>query len=237
MTNSEKGILYIIPASLGTEGNHVIPEYIKEIANSLNAFIVEHPKTARRFLRAIGFTKNFDSITMNELNEHTKEETLSELLQPIYEGKNTGLLSEAGCPGIADPGADLIALAHQQNIKVQPLVGPSSILLALISSGLNGQNFAFNGYLPIDNKERIDAIKKLETKAVLEKQTQIFIETPYRNKQLLDVLVKICKNDTILSIATDITLSTEKIQSKPIGLWKNKLPDIHKRPTVFLIGK
>jgi 16S rRNA (cytidine1402-2'-O)-methyltransferase len=233
----KKGNLYLIPCTLGDSAvADVIPSLVNSVINSTDIYIVEEIKTARRFLKKAGILKPIDDLQFRTLNEHTDLNTVSNYLNEIVDGKNIGLLSEAGCPSVADPGSEIVKLAHKKNIKVIPLVGPSSILLALMASGFNGQNFAFNGYLPKDKTERINKIKELERLANIKKQSQIFIETPYRNMQLLDDLKYICSPATMLCVAVDITLNSEKIITASISDWKNYNSDINKRPTVFIIG-
>ncbi|MFC2152549.1 SAM-dependent methyltransferase [Bacteroidota bacterium] len=230
--------LYLIPTTLGDSpvGN-VIPEYVVKIINSTNHYIVENIKTARRYLIKVGIKTKIDDLTFYELNKHSSPEEYSSYLDPIKENKNIGIISEAGTPGVADPGADIVAIAHQRNIPVVPLVGPSSILLSIMASGLNGQSFAFVGYLPIKKHERIKRIKELERKSQSENQTQLFIETPYRNDHLLEDILTNCSSETNLCIATDITLETEFIKTKSITEWKKGVPNLNKRPTIFLIHK
>ena len=231
------GSLYLIPVPLG-EGddlNAVIPEQAKHLAATLHTFVVEHPKTARQFLKLTGTAIPLQEIRMLTLDEHTRHEELEALLQPLLAGEDVGLLSEAGCPAVADPGANLVRLAHSRNIRVIPLVGPSSILLALMASGLNGQSFAFLGYLPAEKTERVKRIAEIELTSQQLNQAQIFIETPYRNNQLLQDLVQTCGADTELCIASDLTLPSEYVMTKRISEWKKSLPDCNKRPTVFLL--
>jgi 16S rRNA (cytidine1402-2'-O)-methyltransferase len=230
--------LYLIPTTLGdTSIERVLPPDLTQLISSIPVFIVENIRTARRFLKKVNPAIVIDDLTFFELNQHTDKKEISRFLEPNREGLNIGVISEAGCPGVADPGADVVKIAHVRNIQVVPLVGPSSILLALMASGMSGQNFAFNGYLPIKNPEKSQQIKMLENRMQTEGQTQIFIETPYRNAQLLDELLKNCDPQTMLCIAADITLDTEFILSKPIAWWKTHLPDIQKRPAIFMIGK
>ena len=234
---SKQGVLYMIPITLGdTSVNQVIPEFNNDIINEIDTYIVENIKTARRFLKKAGIQKSIDELTFFELNKRTHESELPTFLNSIAEGKNVGVLSEAGCPGVADPGADIVALAQQQNIKVVPLVGPSSILLALMASGFNGQSFCFNGYLPKEQKERTRKLKDLERLVKTKQQTQLFIETPYRNQHVLDYILKNCFNTTNLCIAVDITLPSEKITTKTIEEWKEMKINLNKRPCMFLIG-
>ena len=231
-----KGNLYLIPTTLGdSKIATVIPQMVIEIINEIDYYIVENVRTARRYLRKCRIKKAIDDLTFYTLNKHTSPNDLSGFLSPISEGKNIGILSEAGCPSVADPGADIVKLAHQKKIRIVPLVGPSSILLSLMASGLNGQNFAFIGYLPVKKNDKINKIKSIEGFSRQSGQTQIFIETPYRNTHLIEDIVKNCNPATQLCIATDITLESEFIITKTINEWKKKLPDIHKRPTIFLL--
>jgi len=230
------GKLYLIPSTLGdNEPLEVLPISIKRVIESTDHYIVENEKTARRFIKKISPRKSQPSLHLEVLNKYTEPETIPSYLKPCYEGFNIGVLSEAGCPGIADPGAEVVKFAHQKGIQVVPLVGPSSILMALMASGLNGQNFAFNGYLPIDVAERKKAIKKLEKISIDQQQSQLFIETPYRNDKLLADLLKSLAQSTKLCIACDITLSTEYILTLPISAWKKTTLDLHKRPAIFII--
>lgn len=233
-----KPSLILIPCSLGGDQiDHVIPTYIKEIINDCDYFIVENLRTARRFLIKIGINSKIDDLTFFELNKHTKAKDLPLFLSPIKKGFNVGLLSEAGVPGVADPGADIISIAHKSQITVKPLVGPSSILLALMASGLNGQNFCFNGYLPRDRKERRKAIQTIEHISFKNQQTQIFIETPFRNNQMLEDLSQVCSSETDIVIATNLTMDSESIIRKKAKDWKNNKIDFHKKPSVFLLHK
>lgn len=233
---NKTGKLYLIPATLGdSEIVSVIPANVVDIIEDLQYLIVENIRTARRYIRKISKSKNINEITFFELNKYTKSEDISSYLKPCFSGNSIGIISEAGNPGIADPGANIVRIAHKKNIDVVPLVGPSSILLALISSGMNGQNFAFNGYLPIKDNERIKKIQLLEKKSKSENQTQIFMETPFRNMKILDAILQTCRNNTSLCIATDITLATEFIKTKTISEWKKQKPQLNKRPTVFVL--
>src|ERR1700739_1382864 len=237
MNNSAKGILYLIPSLLGDSAiERSIPVFNKEIIQSLDEFIVEDLRSARRFLIKMG-SKPIDSLTLHLLNEHTTPDKISLCLDGLQKGKNVGLLSDAGCPGIADPGAEVVKLAHRYNIKVIPLIGPSSILLALISSGLNGQNFSFHGYLPKRQPERSTKIKQLESLTYKENQTQMFIETPYRNDVMLQDILNGCRPDSLLCIASDITLPTEYIHTATIKEWRAEKRSFNDHPAVFLIGK
>lgn len=230
--------LYLVPNVL-SEGDwqNVLPAGIFEIVSNTKYYIVENIRTTRRFLKLVNKEIDIDSLTFFELNKYTQPSELPEFLKPVEKGFDVAVVSEAGCPGVADPGADIVKIAHEKNITVVPLVGPSSILLALMASGLNGQNFAFSGYLPVKPNERTRAIAALEKKAKTEQQTQIFIETPYRNNQMITDLIKNCSPSTLLCVAANITGKDEFIQTKTIQQWKKSVPDLHKIPTIFLIGK
>lgn len=231
-----KGKLYLIPTTLGdNEPLEVLPISIKQTIESLDYFIVENEKTSRRFIKKITPNKRQDSLKINVINKYTDPSELPSFLTPCNEGISVGVISEAGCPGIADPGADLVAIAHQKNIQVVPLVGPSSILLALMASGFNGQNFAFVGYLPIDKMVRKNTIKRLEQIANRDNQAQICIETPYRNNKLFDDFRNTLHPNSKLCVACDITLNTEFIATKTIAEWKRETLDLHKRPCIFII--
>jgi len=238
MNNHKKGTLYFIPVTLGdnTNINHVIPKEVLAITHSINEFIVEDEKTARQFLSASQHPTPIREISFKTLNEHTKDSELPALIASLNQGKDIGLMSEAGCPGIADPGAKVAALAHHKGLRVAPLVGPSSILLSLMASGLNGQQFAFLGYIPTEKNVRIQKIKEIEKRARFAKETQIFIETPYRNAHMLEDILANCHGETKLCIACNISMADELIQTKPIKDWLNiERPDLHKKPTVFLL--
>jgi len=232
-----KGNLYLIPTPLGDTGFEAgLPAYNLSILHKIDIFIVEELRTARRFLRKAGYTREFESVTFYLLNEHTPENETASMLAKAVAGNHIGLLSEAGLPCIADPGNIVVKLAHQKGIRVIPLTGPSSLMLALMASGLNGQNFVFHGYLPVKPDERIKALRELEHAAFRCNQTQIFIETPYRNLSMFQSILKTCHPDLVLCIAADLTLETEWIRSMPVKEWKNKNPELHKRPVVFLLG-
>lgn len=233
------GILYLIPTILSdTPLNKVLPEKNSDIIRSLQHFIVENTRTARRFLKQVDKSINIDSLTFYELNQHTDPKQVESFISPLAKGFDVGIISEAGCPGVADPGADAVAIAQQKGYKVIPLVGPSSILLSLMASGFNGQSFAFQGYLPINKSERISKIKSLENRVYTESQTQIFIETPYRNLQLLEELCKTLRPQTKLCLAADITSEKQVIRTLSIAKWRtSQIPDIHKHPCIFLIYK
>ena len=230
--------IYLIPTSLGDTGfDRILPAFNTEVVTALRYFIVEDVRTARRFLKKTNQSIDIDSLTFFILNQHTTPEELSSFLRPMFDGHDMGVLSEAGCPAIADPGADVVAMAQKNNFRVIPLIGPSSILLSLMASGFNGQSFAFVGYLPIERSERSKALKRLESRAYSEDQSQIFIETPYRNMKMLDEILLTCQSNTRLCIAVDITLDSEFIKTKTVKEWKTQLPDLNKRPCIFLIYK
>jgi 16S rRNA (cytidine1402-2'-O)-methyltransferase len=230
------GTLYLIPAPLG-EGDisWMLPVGVQQRLASLEQFIVEHPKTARHFLKQVGCLQPLQRIKLDVLNEHTGSGELEALLSPLLDGVDVGLLSEAGCPAVADPGAGLVRLAHQKHIRVAPLVGPSSILLALMASGLNGQHFCFHGYLPVAQDLRDKKIIQLEKTSMTAGETQIFIETPYRNQKLLEALVQQCRDETDLCVACNLTLADEYVVTRPIVEWRSGLPELNKKPAVFLL--
>lgn len=236
------GTLFLIPNTLGpTEAlASVIPEHVQALTARLDYFVAENAKTARAFLKLVGaqhpLAKPMQELQIAELNVNTPAQALQSLLAPLLAGQDAGLLSEAGVPAVADPGADLVRLAHQHGIPVRPLVGPSSILLSVMASGLNGQSFAFNGYLPTDAAQRGKRIQELEKRSRAEKQTQLFIETPYRNAALLEALLANCQGSTLICVATDISLESETIRTMSASAWKSApAPDFHKKPTVFLL--
>ncbi|MDR2809233.1 MAG: SAM-dependent methyltransferase [Tannerellaceae bacterium] len=230
--------LFLIPVTLG-ETNHrkVLPEYNREVILQIRHFIVEDVRSARRFLKKTEPSIAIEGLNFYALNKHTCPNEVADYLKPLEQGEHVGVISEAGCPTIADPGADVVAIAQRKKYPVIPLVGPSSILLSLMASGFNGQNFAFNGYLPIDAQERALTIKKLEGRVYAENQTQLFIETPYRNNQLAEDLLHICRPSTKLCIASDITGREESIRTLPAKEWVGQVPDLSKKPTIFLIYK
>lgn len=232
-----KPTLFLIPVPIAdTPPDKVLPPEIIRILKDLKYLVVENPKTAVKFLRKTGLNIETDNIVLLTLDEHTRPEEIPGLLYPLKNGNNMGLMSEAGLPALADPGAELVAHSQDAGFRVIPLAGPSSIILALIASGLNGQNFAFNGYLPVRKDARIIAIRKLEERLYREKQTQIFMETPYRNMALLEDLLHYCRPATRLCIAAEVTAENEFIKTRTIGEWKKNIPDIHKKPAVFIIG-
>jgi 16S rRNA (cytidine1402-2'-O)-methyltransferase len=231
------GKLYLIPSLIAVPAPQgFLSPFNLQIISKLDEFIVEELRTARRFLRSVGYLKDFNSVHFYELNEHTDPNLIVKYLEPIIHGKNVGLISEAGTPCVADPGSDLVMLAHQKNINVIPLSGPNSVILALMSSGLNGQSFTFHGYLPIDKNERNKAIRTLDNDARSTQRTQIFIETPYRNLNLFDTILKIGSSELKLCIACNINSADEFIRTMTIREWKIIRPDIHKKPTVFLLN-
>jgi len=229
--------LYLIPNLLSeSPWQDVLPAGIDTLLTNLSHFIVEDVRNARRFLKKVNPEIAIDSLTFYELNKFTTEEQKASMVGVLEKGSDAGLLTEAGCPGVADPGADIVRMAHQRNITVKPLTGPSSVLLALMASGLNGQHFVFTGYLPVKQDERIKRIRQLEKAAITEKETQIFIETPYRNNPLVADLLKTCQPSTLLCIAVELTSENEFIRTQSIGDWKNKVPDLDKKPAIFLLG-
>jgi 16S rRNA (cytidine1402-2'-O)-methyltransferase len=230
--------LFLIPVPLGdTEHRLVLPEYNREIVGKLRYFIVENVRTARRFIRKADPGISIDELTFFELNKHTSPESLASFIEPIGRGESVGVISEAGCPAVADPGADIVAMAQRSGYRVVPLVGPTSIILALMASGFSGQRFAFHGYLPVDATARAQRIKTLEARAQTDDETQIFIETPYRNNKLAAEIVRICKPATKLCIASEITCEGEDIRSLTVKEWRAQMPDLDRKPTLFLIYK
>lgn len=228
------GTLYLIPTTLGGDNwSDVIPEFVAQTTRNLTHFIVEDVRSARRYLSGLGMPVPINDISFELLNEHTLIQDVHKLLDKLIEGESVGLLSEAGVPAVADPGANLVQLAHSKSIRVVPLTGPSSIILSVMGSGLNGQNFAFVGYLPIKPNERNARIRQLEQRSRDEKQTQLFIEAPYRNNKLLESLVETLHSETLIHISCDLTLPTELVATKPAKKWKEKMPDLHKRPSIF----
>lgn len=235
---NNNGILYLIPVTLGDLNvQAVLPQAVFEIVPAITHYIVENEKTARKFLKAIYPQVVQDKLVFCEINKYTNTIDIPSFLDPCIAGHNIGLMSEAGVPGVADPGAEVIGVAHKKGITVKPLVGPSSILMAVMASGLNGQNFAFNGYLPLENAERRKRIKELELRSEREQQSQLFIETPYRNDKLFEEFINNLQPDTLLSISCDITLETEFIKTMPVQLWKKQVPSLHKRPAIFMFLK
>ncbi|MBR3885982.1 MAG: SAM-dependent methyltransferase [Alistipes sp.] len=237
---AEKGVLYMIPCPISdsTAVYDVVPEANRGVIDSLDYFIVENVRSARRFLSKAGIARKIDELEFVELNEHTVAGAAVEaMVRPIEQGRSAGVISEAGVPGVADPGALVVEACHRRGIRVVPLVGPSSILLAMMASGLNGQSFAFNGYLPVKPPERSKALKALERRTHAEHQSQIFIEAPYRNVKLMEQMLQVCSPDTLLTVACDITSPEELIRTLSIKAWRAEgVPDIAKRPTIFIIG-
>jgi 16S rRNA (cytidine1402-2'-O)-methyltransferase len=243
MKSTSYGKLYLIPITLSNPGEtsvdpeDVLPQTIKRVIDFIDDYIVENEKTARKFIKSIHPDKKQADLKINTLNKHTEISAHHEFIQPLLNGKNIGLMSESGCPGIADPGAVIVKLAHEKGIQVVPLVGPSSILLALMASGMNGQSFAFNGYLPIDKNDKKQALKTFERLSFEKNQSQLFIETPYRNNKLMEDLLQLLQPNTLLCVACDITLPTEYIKTKTSNEWKKEKADLHNRPCIFIIHK
>ncbi len=233
---ADSPVLYLIPSGLGSERvEHLLPAHTREIICSLDHFIVERAKTARHFLRAAGYEKNFDETVLLELDKHAKVQSYDELLRPLSEGHSVGVISEAGVPGVADPGGEIVREAHRRGFAVSPLIGPSSILLALMASGMNGQHFEFHGYLSRDEKALGQQLRNLEADSSRLDKTQLFIETPYRNDKLLATLLKVLQPHSSLCIATNITCPQESIQTKPVREWRKGRLQIGKNPTVFAL--
>ncbi|MFN3939206.1 MAG: SAM-dependent methyltransferase [Chitinophagales bacterium] len=232
-----KGKIYLVPTILNSEALYVIPAYVHAITNDVEIFFVENERTARRYLRKTGYEKNFDNILMVDLNANAVPPDLDQYMQLVLAGKNAAVLSEAGVPAVADPGTEVVRIAHAYNIQVIPLTGPSSIILSLMASGLNGQRFSFNGYLPVKSDERRKVIKQLEHRMETQNETQIFIETPYRNNALIADVLQTCKNETLFCIAASITGPNEKILTKKIAEWKKLTYQLEKVPAIFLLGR
>jgi 16S rRNA (cytidine1402-2'-O)-methyltransferase len=230
------GTLYLIPVPLAEQAAaKSFTPYLVDTINQVKEYIVENEKTARRFLKEAGLKTPQSELIIHDYGKHNRDTHINEFFKGLVAGNDVGLMSEAGCPGVADPGADIVAEAHRKGIKVVPLVGPSSILLAIMASGFSGQSFTFHGYLPIDKIERSKKIKELEALAQRNKQTQLFIETPFRNNPMLEEILRSCAPKTKLCIACDLTSADEFVQTKTIADWKQKIPDLHKRPTIFLL--
>ena len=237
-TDNPKGKLYLIPTTLGeSDPMDVLPQTVKRAIDFIDHYIVENEKTARRFIKAVNAQKVQAELKISLLNKHTEVSEHNAMIKPCLEGINVGLMSEAGCPGVADPGAVIVKISHEKGIQVVPLVGPSSILLAMMASGMNGQSFAFNGYLPIDKSDKKSALKNFEKMSSDKNQSQIFIETPYRNNKLLEDILSALQPNTHLCIAADITLPTEYIKTLRVADWKKTKVDLHNRPTIFIIHK
>ena len=230
------GAIYLVPTTLGGgDPQTLLPATVLEQVRSLDYFIAENPKTARAFLKLVGGTRPLSAIAIERLDHNTPPAAIDALLEPLAAGRNAGVISEAGCPAIADPGALLVRRAHELGIRVVPLTGPSSLVLALMASGLESQRFAFHGYLPVKPPQRDQAIRSIETRSRKDRETQIFIETPYRNSRLLEALLSVCKPDTLLCVATELTLPTESVRTMEVMSWKMRKPDLEDRPTVFLL--
>ena len=233
---NSKGILYLIPNVLAPEtALKVIAPVVKEVISKTNYFLVEDLRTARRYISSLKLGVDLEKVSMEVLDKKTPEPIVVKLMEPVLNGVNAGIVSEAGCPGIADPGAMAVAYAQRKSIQVVPLPGPSSMFLALMGSGLNGQSFAFVGYLPIDRKNRIETIKSLEERSKREKSTQMFMETPFRNQKLIEDLVHHLHPETLLCVASNLTATDEYIKTKRVFEWKKSIPNLHKIPTVFLL--
>jgi 16S rRNA (cytidine1402-2'-O)-methyltransferase len=231
------GKIFIIPTPISdADPKSVLPNMVIETIHNLDTFFVENIRTARRFLSSIG-VKNIQDLAFEIMDKNTDQQSLERMILIVKNGKDAGIMSEAGCPGIADPGSGITGLAHKNGIKVIPFTGPSSIFLALMASGFNGQNFQFHGYLPIDREARKKSLLDLERMVYTKNQTQIFMETPYRNNQILDALLKILKPETLLCIAADISSENEFIKTQPVSIWRKQIPDIHKKPVMFLLYK
>ncbi len=236
--DSNKGCLFLIPVGIATGTPHdYLPASTLSVIQSVTVFIVEDLRSARRFLKSAGYARSFDETQFIIFNEHTRVEEIFEILRSADEGKSIGLLSEAGLPCVADPGSIIVAMAHEKGVKVVPLIGPSSIMLALMASGMNGQHFVFHGYLPVQKNDRSKALREVESNAKRSGFTQIFIETPYRNAQMLETIVEVCSESTMLCIACDIGVANGFVLTKRVGWWRKNIPSIHKRPAVFLINR
>ena len=230
--------LYLLPVTLGdTPIANVLPAYNKEVILGIKHFIVEDVRSARRFLKKVEQSINIDELTFYPLNKHTSHDDIAGYLKPLEDGQSMGVISEAGCPAVADPGADVVAIAQRRNLKVVPMVGPSSIILSVMGSGFNGQSFAFHGYLPIEANDRMKRLKELEQRVYNESETQIFIETPYRNEKMMEDVLKACRPQTKLCIAANITCEGEYIKTKTLKEWKGHFPVLGKVPCIFLIYK
>ncbi|MBR3883958.1 MAG: SAM-dependent methyltransferase [Bacteroidaceae bacterium] len=230
--------LYLLPVTLGdTPLENVLPSYNAKIISGIRHFIVENVRTARRFLRSVDSQFDIDGSHFFELNKHTTPEAVAEYLKPLIDGKPMGVISEAGCPAVADPGADVVAIAQRKGLKVVPLVGPSSIILSVMASGFNGQSFAFHGYLPIKPEERTKKLRQLEQRVYNEHQTQLFIETPYRNDKMVEDILKTCRQQTKLCIAANLTCPNEYVRTRTVKEWQGKVPELSKIPCIFLLYK
>jgi len=233
------GTLYLIPVPIaeGGDSGDVLPQRNREAVRGIDYFMVENLRSARRFLSRWGIDKPIDALELTELNEHTSPAEIERMIAPLLAGRDGGIISEAGVPGVADPGAEVVALCHRNDIRVVPLVGPSSIVMALMASGVNGQSFAFNGYLPVKSPERIRAIRHFERRVQTERQSQLFIEAPYRNLKLFEDFLAACAPETLLTVAADLTGPDEFIRTHAIHLWRTvSKPDLNRRPAIFILG-
>ncbi len=236
VTDKKPGSIYLIPNLLGETGPHdVLPSRVFQIIKRLRYYIAEDIRTARRFLKKAGIPFQLDEVSFNILNKHTLEEDIPGFLSPAFEGNDTGIISEAGIPCVADPGSEIVSMAHEKGLRVIPLTGPSSIFLALMASGLNGQSFIFHGYLPVKPALRYNALKKIENDSAINNRSQIFMETPYRNMKMVESILSVCQPSARLCIACDITMPTEFISTNTILGWRKKKPDIHKRLVIFIL--
>jgi 16S rRNA (cytidine1402-2'-O)-methyltransferase len=230
------GALYLVPTMLGAEGPAAsLPVAVLETVRTLQGFVAESAKSARQFLKAVGYPLPLTQVAIAELNEHTPAAALPALLAPVRAGQRIGVLSEAGCPAVADPGAALVALAHREGLRVVPLVGPSSVLLALMAAGLNGQHFCFHGYLPVDREACVRTLRELETESAAKGSAHIFIEAPYRNARLLEIILSACRDDTLLCLAAELTLPGEQVATRTVAQWRSAPLDLQRRPAVFLL--
>jgi len=233
-----QGILYLVPNTLGNDDTGLtIPESVAKITLGLKVFIVEDARNARRYLKKLDRHIDIDALKFHLLNEHTPDEAIPVMLDDLKQGVSAGIISEAGIPGVADPGARVVKLAHENGIRVVPLTGPSSVMMALMASGMNGQQFRFLGYLPVKRDERIKKLRELEAIILHTNETQVFIETPYRNNTLFEDIIRHCHPSIQLTVALDISMEREEISTCSIGSWKHKKPDLHKRPAVFVMGR
>ena len=230
------GALYLVPTMLGAEGPAAsLPPEVLETVRTLEGFVAESAKSARQFLKAVGYPLPLAQVAISELNEHTPAAALPALLAPVRAGQRIGVLAEAGCPAVADPGAALVALAHREGLRVIPLVGPSSVLLALMAAGLNGQRFCFHGYLPVDREDCARALREVEAESAAGSSAHIFIEAPYRNGRLLEIIMSTCRADTLLCVAAELTLPGEQVATRTIAQWRSAPVDLQRRPAVFLL--
>ncbi|WP_285010024.1 SAM-dependent methyltransferase [Pedobacter faecalis] len=236
MNKTQPGTLFLIPVPLAdAAAQKSFTPYLVDTINGIDTYIVENEKTARKFLKEAGIRLPQQQLIIHDYGKHNRNSPVGNFFKQLLSGKDVGLMSEAGCPGVADPGADIVAEAHKRGVRVVPLVGPSSILLALMASGFSGQSFTFHGYLPIDKAQRSRKLRELEQLAERNRQTQLFIETPFRNNQLFEEVLKTCQPSTALCVACDLTAESEYIKTQSVALWRKEKPDLHKRPAIFLI--